>query len=475
MGYIGDEMLLERIESEGLAHYSYLIGDGHEAAVIDPRRDVDVYLERATRSGMRISHILETHRHEDFVVGSRELAQESGATILRPAQEDVLYGQPIHDRERLRIGRLALEALHTPGHTPGHTAYLLHDPGGAPWLLFSGDALFAGEVGRVDLFGRERIEEAATQLYDSVFHTILPLGDSIILCPAHGAGSACGANIAERPWTTIGLERRLNPRLEHTQRSSFVGQVGQALEFPPYFRTMEQMNRDGPPLLGRLPTPPALAPDEFAGRAQAAQRLDARDVTAFGASHVPGALSIWPGGVPSFAGWFLSYEQPLLLLSEAGDPSRLVRHLIRLGYDRLAGYLAGGMIAWHKAGLDGQQVRTVSVQALCQRLDRGEDTWLLDVRSQGELEGEGRIPNAHHIHVTLLPDRLHEVPRNRPVHIFCGSGLRSMIAASLLQRAGWPDLTVVLGGFAGWTSVRCPVERAHQPDPALVAGPTDLR
>ncbi len=467
-------MLFERYESAGLAHYSYLVGDGAEAIVVDPRRDGEVYLERASAAGLRITRILETHRHEDFVSGSRELASRTGAAILHPAREDVRYGQPIHDRECLHIGRLQLEALHTPGHTPGHTAYLLHDAQGAPWALFSGDALFVGEVGRVDLFGRERIREAAAQLYDSIFQRILPLGDGIILCPAHGAGSACGASIAERPWTTIGLERQHNPRLQHTDRAGFVAHVAQVLEFPPYFHTMERLNCEGPHLLGPLPAPPPLTPREFAEHTADAQVLDTRAVTAFGASHVPGALSIWQDGVPRFAGWFVGYERPLLLVPEDGNPGQAVRYLIRLGFDRLDGYLAGDMIAWHKAGLDGSQVRTVSVQGICRRLDRGDDTWILDVRSPAELELDGRIPGAQHIHITQLPGRLQEVPRDRPVHIFCGSGLRSMIAASLLQRAGWADLTVVLGGFAGWVSVRCPIERREE-RVAAIGGPADLR
>ncbi|MBC7250243.1 MAG: MBL fold metallo-hydrolase [Anaerolineae bacterium] len=451
-------MLFERFESPGLAHYSYLIGEGHQAVVIDPRRDGEVYVQTAARAGMQITHILETHRNEDYVIGSVELAHRTGAVILHSAQDDLDYGygERIGDGEKLRIGRLRLQALHTPGHTRGHVSYLLHDPSGTPWVLFSGDALFAGDVGRTDFYGRDKLDEMTGLLYESLFHKILPLGDEVIVCPAHGAGSACGTAIAERPWTTIGLERKLNPRLQYTNKDDFVAHVGRMLEYPPYFRMMEKLNLEGPPLLGSLPSPRPLSPREFARRAGDALVLDTRMELGFSSAHVPGALSIWEDGVPSFAGWFLTYDKPILLVTETNDVSQAVRYLIRLGYDRLDGFLAGGMLAWHKAGLPSQRLETVTVQDLCRHLDEGEDIWILDVRSDDEIQ-QAEIPNAHHIHVTELPQRLDEVPRHRLVYIFCGSGLRSMIAASLLQRAGWNHLAVVLGGLAGWSSTTCPL------------------
>jgi hydroxyacylglutathione hydrolase len=452
-------MLFERFESKGLAHYSYLIGDGNQAAVIDPRRDGDVYVQTTSQEGMRITHILETHRNEDYVTGSVELASRTGAVIHHSAHDDLAYGygEAIRDGEVLRIGRLKLEALHTPGHTLGHMSYLLYDPDGAPWVIFTGDALFAGDVGRTDFYGRDRLEEVTGLLYESLFHKILPLGDQVVLCPAHGAGSVCGTAIAERTWTTVGLERKHNPRLQYTDKAGFVKHVGRMLEYPPYFQMMEKWNLEGAPLLGPLPAPPPLSPKEFAARAKDAQVLDTRMELGFGSAHVPGALSIWEERVPSFAGWFLSYEKPVLLVTETNDISRTVRYLIRLGFDRLDGFLAGGMLAWHKTGLASQRVETATVQDLCHLLDRDEDVWILDVRSDKEVK-QREIPVAHHIHITQLPDRLGEVPDDRPVYIFCGSGLRSMIAASLLRPAGRENLTVVLGGLAGWSSVSCPLE-----------------
>ena len=453
-------MLFKRFESKGLAHYSYLFGDGNQAVVIDPRRDGDVYVQTAVREGMRITHILETHRNEDYVIGSVELASRTGAVILHSAHDDLDYGygERIRDGEALRIGRLKLKALHTPGHTRGHMSYLLHDPNGTPWMVFTGDALFAGDVGRTDFYGRDKLGEMTGLLYESLFHKILPLGDEVIVCPAHGAGSVCSTAIAERTWTTIGLERKHNPRLQHTDKADFVEHVGRMLEYPPYFRMMEKLNLEGPPLLGSLPIPPPLSPKEFAARAKDALVLDTRMELGFGSAHVPGALSIWQEGLPSFAGWFLSYDRPILLVAETNGVSQAVRYLIRLGFDRLDGFLAGGMLAWHTAGLASQSVETVTVQELCQRLDEEEeDVWILDVRSDHEV-GQREIPGAHHIHITQLRERLDEVPGDQPVYIFCGSGLRSMIGASLLRCAGWENLTVVLGGLAGWSSVSCPLK-----------------
>jgi hydroxyacylglutathione hydrolase len=452
-------VLFERIESQGLAHYSYLIGDGNQAAVIDPRRDARVYVEKASRAGMRITHVLETHRNEDYVIGSCELEDLTGATVLHSGEGDLAYGYgaSIGDGETVTVGRLKLEALHTPGHTLGHMSYLLHDPDGEPWMVFTGDALFAGDVGRTDFYGEERLDEITGLLYDTIFERLLPLGDEVIVCPAHGAGSVCGTTIAERTWTTIGLERKRNPNLQYTDKDAFVENVGRTLEYPPYFKMMEALNLEGAPVMGALPAVPALRPYEFAAKANDAQVVDTRLGVSYGATHVPGSLSIWEGGLSSFAGWFLTYNSPILLVGETNDVTQAVRHLVRMGYDDITGFLAGGMQAWHEAGLASERVQMVTVQDLCDRLDEGEEPWILDVRSKEEVEQQ-EIPTAHHVHLTQLPDQLDEVLGGQQVYVFCGSGRRSMTAASLLQAAGYDDVTVVLGGLAGWSSVRCPLE-----------------
>ena len=451
-------MLFKRVEAEGIAHYSYLIGDGGEAAVIDPRIDCGIYVEEAHSQGHRLTHILETHRHEDFVLGSAALAAETGAAIWHAdAQWEYRYGSPAEDGQIWNIGRLTLKALHSPGHTPGGMSYLLSDPDGVPWMVFTGDTLFAGDVGRVDLMGIDQAPAMAGHLYDTLFQKLLPLGDGVIVCPAHGSGSVCAGDIGERMWTTIGLERQNNPKLQQAERDAFISLSAQKLERPPYFRQMERYNLDGALFRETVPVPLAVA--DFTRLAPKAIVLDTRVSLAFGASHLPKALSIWSAGLPSFAGWFLPHDRPLLLVNDTDNPMQIARYLLRLGYRNIGGFLSGGMLAWHMAGRESESIATVTVQSLCSLLDGGGEPWILDVRSGAELEHAGLITGAHHIHVTELPERMDEVPKDRAVTIFCGSGLRSMIAASLLKREGWRDVSVVLGGIAGWRSVSCPIRQ----------------
>jgi hydroxyacylglutathione hydrolase len=451
-------MLFKRIESEGIAHYSYIIGDGREAAVIDPRLDCDVYAKDACREGYHIHYILETHRHEDFVLGSAALASRTGAQIWHAdSQWDYKYGSAVKDGQTWKIGRLKLEAIHSPGHTPGSMSYLLFDPDGLPWMVFTGDALFAGDVGRVDFMGMDRVSEMAGHLFDTLFNKLLPLGDGVIVCPAHGPGSVCASDIGERMWTTIGMERLNNPKLRVANRDEFVSITAKKLGYPPYFRQMEKINLEGASACEILPVP--LTVHEFADMIPNAIVLDTRTELAFGASHVPDSLSIWAAGLPSFTGWFLPTDKPILLVNESNDPEQVARYLFRLGFNSIAGFLSGGMLAWHMAGRETSSIKTVAVQLLCSLLDQGGRSWILDVRSDAELEHAGMVTGAHHIHLIELVNRMNEVPHDQMVFIFCGSGLRSMVAASLLKREGWQNLVVVLGGLSGWRSVSCPIRK----------------
>jgi hydroxyacylglutathione hydrolase len=451
-------MVLERIESEGLAHYSYLVGHDSAAAVIDPRRDCLIYAEKAAREGLRIRYILETHRNEDYVSGSVELASLTGAEIWHAdSQWEYGYGRPVRDGQEWRVGGLLIKAVLSPGHTPGMMSYLLHDDEGTPWVLFTGDALFAGDVGRVDFMGTERLDEMAALLYATLFERLLPLGDGVIVCPAHGPGSVCGTAISNRIWTTIGLERCHNPKLSLREPFEFIAAAAKDLEKAPYFERMERLNLEGPPLLGQIPVLAPLSPSEFKERMADGVVVDTRMPEAFAASHIEGALSIWTAGLPGFAGWFLPYDRPLLLIVDPGDEDRVVRTLVRLGYDSIGGKLSGGMLAWHKAGGKTVAHGMVTAQEACSLVDEGKDAWLLDVRSDEELEKDGRVAGSHHIHITRLPEHLDEIPRDKPLYIFCASGLRSTIAASLLQRRGWHRVNVVLGGLSGWRSIACPV------------------
>lgn len=484
-------MLFERIAYEGLAHYSYVIGDGGEALVIDPRLDTDVYESIVAAAGYRLRYILETHRNEDYLIGSAQLADRTGAEVWHAdAGLDYLYGQAVEDGQEWGIGSLRVSALETPGHTSGHMSYLLHQAGGDPWMVFSGDALFAGAVGRTDLLAQRRDEEAGADaavatgdagsradnggdegraareeatrlLYRSIHERLLPLGDAVLLCPAHGSGSVCGGGaIADRPWTTLGIERRLNPALS-LDEETFVRQNSQMHERPPYFGEMERRNLEGARLPGgSLRLPPPLPPRLFAEAARSAQVLDVREPECFGAAHIPGSLDVYEAGVAGFAGWFLSYDRPLALVLAAGDPEPLTRMLVRIGYDRLEGYLTGGVHAWYTQGMPTEQVECITAKEAWRRLETDPDNWALDVRSREELESDGEIPGAVNIPIREVLEHLDEIPRDRPVVIFCGSGRRSMIVASLLRPRGWERLTVVLGGIHAWIGVGAPVEAA---------------
>ncbi|HWQ19894.1 MAG TPA: MBL fold metallo-hydrolase [Methanotrichaceae archaeon] len=449
-------MLFERIVSEGLAHYSYIIGDKADAIVIDPRRDCEVYIENAYKQGMKIAYILETHRNEDYLIGSVELSARTGAEIWHAdSQWDYKYGKPVQEGQTWKIGRLSIKAVHTPGHTPGMMNYLLHDSDGMPWIVFTGDTLFAGEVGRIDLLGMDKAPEMAGLIYDSIFDKLLPLGDEVLVCPAHGAGSVCGESIAERLWTTIGIERMHNPRLQYKSRDEFVaGLLKSQPERPPYFTRMETLNLEGAPILGRLPLPSPVSAGEFEDLAKQAFILDTRMELSFASGHVPGAQSIWHDGLASFEGWFVPYDRPVLLVNETNDTKEVTRILTREGYDNLAGALSGDMLSWHMSGLGSASIKTITVQELYMLMGGGEPILVLDVRSHEELSKDGSMPGALHIHITQLPERLNEVPRKKPIYVFCGSGLRSMIGASFLQRNGWTDLTVILGGMSAWKSMK---------------------
>ncbi len=450
-------MFFERIESRGLAHYSYIIGNNGKAVIIDPRLDCDVYIRKAAQNGLRITDILETHRNEDYVIGSVELSSRTGASVWHAdGQLPYVYGKDVTEGQTWNIGGLLLTAVSTPGHTEGSISYLLHDPEGIPWMFFGGDTLFTGDVGRVDLLGKERMEEMAGLLYDTIFRKILPLGDEVLLCPAHGAGSVCGTGISDRIWTTIGMERKYNPLLQFAERKKFISAAARELERPPYFSVSEKANLEGYPLLHTVPNPPPLSPNHFQSRMAEAVVVDTRGELQFGAAHIPGVLSIWLEGLPAFAGWFLPYDKPLLLVTEGEDPGQAVRYLVRLGYRAFAGYLSGGMHSWHTAGKTSDIIRTITMQQFCSLRDTGSPAWILDVRSIEEVNTQA-IPGAHHIHVTQLPGRMSEVPRNIPVFVFCASGLRSMVAASILKNAEYEEISVVLGGIAAWNSVSCPL------------------
>jgi hydroxyacylglutathione hydrolase len=454
-------MIFQRIKSEGLAHNSYFLGSGSAAAVIDPRRDVQVYLDIARQNQMKILYILETHRNEDYVIGSLDLAEASGAKIYHGQGLDWKYGAVVRDGQEFALGKLTLTAVSTPGHTNESMSYVVRDlkTGGAPVMVFSGDSLFIGDTGRVDLYGLAQIQRMAGNLYDSIFKTLLPLGDGVILCSAHGAGSVCGLNVADRDESTLGIERLQNPFLQIKDKNEFIkAKEAEKPERPPYFSKMEQYNRDGAPRLNCVKIPPLLTPAEFKKEMQnGAVVVDASLPEAFGGAHIKGAYSIWLEGLSTFPGWFLKYESPVLLvLEEQEQIEEAVKYLMRLGYDRAAGYLKGGIESWIFAGYEVESLGLLSVHQLKQKIDSGEALTLLDVREPEEWKA-GHLKGALNIYVGHLEERIGEVPKDKPVVVYCTVGHRAGIGASILLRAGFPMVYNTLGSMVAWRSAGFPV------------------
>lgn len=458
-------MLFKKIESEGLAHFSYIIGDKNEAAVVDPRRDIDIYLKEASENGMKIKYVFETHRNEDYIIGSRALAEAAGAEIFHADGElDYQYGSLVQAGKDYQIGRLKIKALHTPGHTKGSHSYLLKDYKQEPWMLFSGDILFAGDVGRIDFYGEDNIPEIASLLYDSLYNKILPLGEEVILCPAHGAGSVCGSQIEDRELTTIGIEKRSNPYLQYQSKSEFVNKVGKMEAKPQYFKTMEAANLN-PSSAKDIPFVPALNPKEFEKKMleEDTAVIDIRSDSNYAASHIPGSIFLWKDITAGFIGWFLDNDKNILLVGEGNYPQQTASTLFRMGYENLKGYLARGMLSWHLAGKYTESTSIINVHNFCDILDSGleDDYLLLDIRTEEEKEEEGYISEAREIPLTELEEDLErysaELDQNNDLYIFCGSGMRSMTAASLLENKMNSSVHVILGGLNAWSSTSCPV------------------
>jgi hydroxyacylglutathione hydrolase len=445
--------MLRKIKAEGLAHLSYMVGSDGKAAVIDPRRDCDIYLDAAEEQGLRITHILETHRNEDYVTGSRELAAVTGAAVLH-GDMDFGYGRLVREGDEIVLGQAVLRALSTPGHTPESMSYVLYDrsAGPQPVGVFTGDALFVGDVGRTDLFGEDRIEKLAPLLFDSLHTKLLPLGGSTIIYPAHGSGSACGGSISDREESTIGLEMQQNKALRIDRKEDFVAmKMKEVLEKPYYFSRMEEVNLAGQPVLGRLPRPLPIAPGELARFLEVgAQLLDVRAPSSFAGGHVPGSINIPREVLPNYAGWVLEYGRPLVLVTDGIEEIEdVVRVLVRIEFDDIAGRLEGGVEAWAKNGLPLRAFPSITPSELHAMLSQGDDLHVLDVRTEKEWNG-GRVKGSQHLFAGYIRGRIEEVPRGRKVAVMCSSGLRGSLAAGLLQDAGHNVLNV-LGGTSGWS------------------------
>ncbi|MCG7844409.1 MAG: MBL fold metallo-hydrolase, partial [Methanomassiliicoccales archaeon] len=315
-------MFLNRVRSEGLAHISYFLGSGGEAAVIDPRRDIDEYLELSRSKGARVVLILETHRNEDLVSGALELANATGAAIYHGGQLDFGYGNTLEDGQEFVLGDLRIKAIHTPGHTFESHSYLISDERG-PFLLFSGDTLFAGDVGRTDLAGAEHVRNLSEQLFDTLQRRVIPLGKEIMVLPAHGAGSVCGHAISDREMTTIGLEVRDNQSLSLRRMDFVMHKMAEAMEKPTYFERMESLNLHGPIILGSLPDVPSMGPKQVREAQEGgALVLDLRQPHSYAMAHIPRSLNVWLDGLPVYGGYVIPYGRPLVLVGECHEDVR---------------------------------------------------------------------------------------------------------------------------------------------------------
>ena len=453
--------MFRRFYDEGLAQASFFLAcpRSREAIIIDPRRDVDVYVEHARAHNVRIVYSFETHVHADFACGSRELAAIGAKTIAGPgANLRYAHHQATHG-ERLRVGDLSIEFLHTPGHTPEHLTVLTSHPD-EPVRLFTGDTLFVGAVGRPDLLGEEQTRQLAGDLYDSLFKKILVLDDRIQVHPGHGAGSLCGAGIGKEEFTTIGQEKRFNPMLQHTTKEAFVAAVLADLpDTPPYFSRMKKLNQEGPPLLGLVNGyrgPAAISP----GSATTAIRsggimIDLRGASAFAAAHPLGALNLAYGSkVGYWGGYVLPHDARVVLLAaDAREAAEAARQLIRIGVSRIDGYVAGGFDAWQNAGLPTASYPITNVQDLHANVSGAKPPLVVDVRTTKEWNA-GHIEGALHIPLGDLARRAAELPRDRTVATICEAGYRSSLAASVLSRAGVDQLVNVTGGMSAWRALQ---------------------
>jgi len=402
-------MFFERIKTPGVAHNAYIVGSKGIAVIIDPRRDVDEYLQIARKNKLQIKYVLETHRQEDFVLGSDQIREVTKAQVVSgkhkySAHSDIY----LDDDESIEVGDLTFRCLYTLGHTPESVSYacFMREKPASAWAVFTGDALFIGEAGRTDLPDPDKTAENAAILYDSIQNKILPLGDQTLLYPAHGSGSVCGGNIAEYDESTIGFERTYNPAFLHSKDQFIKDKVKERIPRPPYFRLMEKLNlRGGIKLSKNHEAIPILTPQDFEREHKRGIVIDTRLPEAFAGGHIPDSYSIWLEGLPVFGGWIADDQLPVfLVLERPNDLKNAFLSLQRIGVDNISGVLAGGFESWRDAGLKVQMSGTLSVMS--ESLQNGMMP-ILDVRDITEFE-EGHIINSRHAYV--VPERKPHTP-----------------------------------------------------------------
>jgi hydroxyacylglutathione hydrolase len=446
-----------------LAHASYMLASEGEAIVVDPQRDVEIYLEAARTHDVRIRHIFETHLHADFVSGHKELAARTGATIYIGDKAGATFPHvPVNEGFQLRAGKIRVDGIETPGHTPESICLIITDEQKSqrPWAVLTGDTLFIGDVGRPDLSKTHTPQELAGLMYDCLHGELLKLPDDVLVYPAHGAGSLCGRNMRAERFSTIGTERLTNYALQIKSREDFVQQMTSNLPArPDYFLEDAAINRAGATPLTDLPElQPISAPELRSMLERGAVALDVRPNDQFAAGHVSGSINVaLSGQFASWAGAVLGLSANPVLIAETTkqlDEARV--RLARVGIENLAGYLDGGIAAWERAGFALQQLPQVTVQELNSRL-HGNAVQVLDVRRESEWEG-GHINGADWYPLDRFKASLPSIDPKQPLAVHCKSGYRSVIACSLLQRAGYNDVVNVIGGFDAWQEAKLPQE-----------------
>ncbi|MFB3917821.1 MAG: rhodanese-like domain-containing protein [Terriglobales bacterium] len=448
-----------------LSHASYMIGSEGVAAVVDPQRDIGLYLDEAQQHGFTIAHVIETHLHADFVSGHRELAALTGAKIYLSAAARAEFPHvPVHDQDEIRFGHCVLKFLETPGHSLDSVSILVTDVKRSPepFAILTGDTLFIGDVGRPDLSKGKDPQEMAQLLYRSLHEKLLRLPDGVEVYPTHGAGSLCGRQLSKERSSTIGKERATNYALRAASEAEFVRLITSELpERPGYFGLDKEINRKGAALLSeQRPLPPLRPHGLMIEQDHGAIVLDTCPDEDFAAAHVPGSIHIGLSGqFASWAGTLIGLDKDVVLIAESEQRIQEARvRLARVGIERVVAYLEDGVAGWAREGLRLESVRQISVEELYRLRTTGAGSGqVIDVRRPNEWD-DGHIPGAQLIPLHNLPAKLPELDRRSPIAVHCKSGYRSMIAVSLLQAAGFRQVYNVVGGFDAWRTCKLPEE-----------------
>jgi glyoxylase-like metal-dependent hydrolase (beta-lactamase superfamily II)/rhodanese-related sulfurtransferase len=460
-------MLIKHYFINKIAHSSYILAGSEVCAVIDPQRDIDIYIDEARDLGVVITHILQTHLHADFVSGQLDLAEKTGAKIyVAKAAECTFDHVPLSAGDTIEIEDIVIKVLETPGHTPEHLCYVVTDTtrGEDPVCSFVGDTLFVGDVGRPDLFP-DRAEELAGKLYHSLFDKILKLPDFCEVLPAHGAGSLCGRAMGAKWRSTIGYERKYNAPLQIREKPEFIKSLTEDMPpAPDHFSRGTDINRKGAVLVSELPRMKELKAEAFMEMTEKENIavVDTRSYLAFGSQHIPGSWSLdINGNLPTFAGWVLPLDKDLLVVSDSFKEAEETNvWLRRVGMDRIVGYLDGGMAGWVTKGYKTNHVTQISAEDLHDMVTGAEKFVLLDVRAPLEYE-DAHIEGAINISVADLRERHTELKKEDTFILVCSSGNRSSLGVSILSQHGFKNLFNVAGGMTGYSAAgyakRCAV------------------